>query len=82
MRAKEKLNSVKRLQQFYSPEVAGTCYCKMLDCSKLLKPHDNNLNILEPSAGVANIVLEIKKLRKEHHIYMVEIDVKSREVLK
>ena len=78
VRAKEKLDSVKRLQQFHTPEPVVR---KMLDCSKLLKSYDNKLNILEPSAGVGNICVEILKLRKEHHIFMCEIDPKSREVL-
>ena len=77
VRAKEKLDSVKRLQQFYTPEPVVR---KMLDCSKLLKGFQK-LNILEPSAGVGNICVEILKLRKENHVYMVEIDPKSREVL-
>jgi len=78
VRAKEKLDSVKRLQQFYTPE---TIVRKMLDTSKLLKGYDNKLNILEPSAGVGNIIIEILKLKKEHQIYMCEIDPKNRDVL-
>ncbi len=52
----------------------------MLDCSKLLKGYEK-LNILEPSAGVGNICVEILKLKKDHHIFMCEIDPKSREIL-
>ena len=78
VRAKEKLDSVKRLQQFFTPEPVVR---KMLDSSKLLKSYDNKLNILEPSAGVGNICLEILKLKKEHQIYMCEIDPKNRDVL-
>jgi predicted RNA methylase len=77
IRAKEKLDSVKRLQQFYTPEPIVR---KMLDSSKLLKGYDNKLNILEPSCGIGNIVIEIFKLRKEHQIYMCEIDPKNCDI--
>ena len=78
IRAKEKLDSVKRLQQFYTPEPIVR---KMLDSSKLLKGYNNKLNILEPSTGVGNIIIEILKLKKEHQIYMCEIDPKNRDIL-
>ena len=78
VRAKEKLDSVKRLQQFYTPEPIVR---KMLDSSKLLKGYNNKLNILEPSAGIGNICLEILKLKKEHQIFMCEIDPKNRDIL-
>ena len=41
----------------------------MLDCSKLLKGY---------GAGVASTVLSILQLKKYHHIFMCEIDPKSR----
>ena len=78
MKAKEKLDSVKRYQAFYTP---APVVKKMLDMSKLLKSYNNQLHILEPTAGVDNIVVEILKLNKEHKIYMVEIEPKSRDIL-
>jgi 16S rRNA G1207 methylase RsmC len=77
VRAKEKLDATKRLQQYFTPEIIVR---KMLDCSKLLKGYEK-LNILEPCAGVVNICVEILKLRKEHQIFMCEIDSQSRDVL-
>ena len=74
IRAKEKLDSVKRLQQFYTPEPIVR---KMLDTSKLLKGYDNKLNILEPSAGVGNIIIEILKLRRVSNIYVRDRPEKS-----
>ena len=78
MKAKEKLDSVKRYQAFYTP---APVVKKMLDMSKSLKGYNNQLHILEPTAGVGNIVVEILKLNKEHKIYMVEIEPKSRDIL-
>ncbi len=53
----------------------------MFEFSKLLKGFNKNLKILEPTAGIGNIVVELIKLQKEYKIYMVEIEQSSRSVL-
>jgi hypothetical protein len=60
LKANEKLNSVKRYQAFYTPVAIVK---KMFDFSKSLKSFNNELNILEPTAGIGNIVVEIIKLQ-------------------
>lgn len=78
LKASEKLNTVKRYQAFYTPV---NIIKKMFDFSKLLKGFNNDLKILEPTAGIGNIVVELIKLQKEYKIYMVEIEQSSRNVL-
>ena len=75
----KKLNTVKRYQAFYTPVAIIK---KMLDFSKSLKSFNNELNILEPTAGIGGIPVEILKLQKQHKIFMVEIEESSREILK
>jgi hypothetical protein len=49
VRAKEKLNSVKRLQQYFTPEKFVR---KLLDCSKLLKGYQKlNIDVFATSNG-------------------------------
>ena len=78
IKATEKLNSVKRYQAFYTPV---NVIKKMLDFSKLLNSFNNELTILEPTAGIGGIVVEILKLHKQHKVFMVEIEQSSREIL-
>ena len=78
LKASEKLNTVKRYQSFYTPV---NIIKKMFDFSKALKGFNNEMKILEPTAGIGNIVVELIKLQKEYKIYMVEIEESSRKVL-
>jgi hypothetical protein len=77
LKANEKLNSVKRYQAFYTPVAIVK---KMFDFSKSLKSFNNELNILEPTAGIGNIVVEIIKLQKQQKIFMCEIEESSRKI--
>ena len=78
LKASEKLNTVKRYQAFYTPV---NIIKKMFDFSKALKGFNNEMKILEPTAGIGGIVVELIKLQKEYKIYMVEIEESSRKIL-
>ncbi len=62
----KKLNTVKRYQSFYLPV---NIIKKTFDFSKALKGFNNELKILEPTAGICNIVVDLIKLQKDYKIY-------------
>jgi hypothetical protein len=74
----KKINTVKCYQSFYLPV---NIIKKTFDFSKALKGFNNELKILEPMAGICNIVVDLIKLQKDYKIYMVEIEESRRKVL-
>jgi tRNA1(Val) A37 N6-methylase TrmN6 len=76
---KQKLDLVKRRQAFYTPEDLVE---KMLKQSTKLKNFKEGLDILEATAGIGNLILPILQQKKNHRIYMCEIEETSREFLK
>ena len=82
-RLKEKWNSVKKFQQFYTPD---DVIKQMLGMGYNVYNNEDNFIALEPTAGTGNIVkyLTIKdktlsKMIKKY--YMVEYDEKNRKLL-
>jgi tRNA1(Val) A37 N6-methylase TrmN6 len=74
-----KMDVAKRLQAYFTPDKVIK---QMLEYSKKLKGYQN-LNILEPTAGIGNIPIYImKNFKGDYKINMVEIDDKNRDVLK
>lgn len=74
-----KMDVAKRLQAYFTPEKVIK---QMLEYSKKINSYDK-LEILEPTAGIANIpVYILKNYTNNYHINMVEFDDKNREVIK
>lgn len=73
-----KMDTAKRLQAYFTPEKVIK---QMLEYSKKIKSYDK-LEILEPTAGIANIpVYILKNFKGDYHINMVEIDDKNRPTI-
>ena len=73
-----KLDIAKRYQAYFTP---NTVIKMMLDYSKKLKSFDN-LNILEPTAGIGNIpIFILDNYKKDYKIHMVEIQDENTKVL-
>lgn len=73
-----KMDVAKRLQAYFTPDKVIK---QMLEYSKKLKGYDK-LEILEPTAGIANIPIYImKNFKGDFKINMVEIDDKNRDVI-
>ena len=75
---KSKLDIAKRYQAYFTPDAVIKT---MLKYSEKLKSFEN-INILEPTAGIGNIPMYIlQNYKKDYKIYMVEIQEENRKVL-
>jgi tRNA1(Val) A37 N6-methylase TrmN6/superfamily II DNA/RNA helicase len=73
-----KMDVARRLQAYFTPDKVIK---QMLEYSKKLQGYDK-LDILEPTAGIANIPIYImKNFKGNYKINMVEIDDKNRDVI-
>ncbi len=76
---KSKLDIAKRYQAYFTPEAVIK---KMLQYSEKLKSFEN-INILEPTAGIENIPMYIlQHYKKDYKISLVEIQDENRKVYK
>lgn len=75
----EKISTVKRYQEFFTPDKIVK---EMLKFSSLLKKSFTKLYCLEPTAGSGNLVRGLLEKFNNVHINMVEIQEKNRELLK
>jgi hypothetical protein len=49
--------------------------------SSKLKSFNSELDVLEPTAGIGNLILPIIQMNKQHRIYMCEIEPSTRKIL-
>jgi len=78
LRSKEKLDKVKRYQEFFTPDKFVNILIKG---STKLSTEFSHLDVLEPSAGIGNIVVGILRKYANCHIDMVEIQPDNRKIL-
>lgn len=71
-------NKKNQLQQFYTN---GLLAMSALEFSSLPKNKDKKINILEPSAGVGDLILPVIKLNINGKITLVEYDPDNRKTL-
>lgn len=75
----KKRNKKNQLQQFYTNEILATY---IYEFSSLKTNKNTNIKVLEPSAGVGDLVKPIVKNNKNVNITMVEIDPENQTILK